>query len=446
MKMFFCVWTLVVLASNALPAAAQSTTDAIVSLADALRLAGEHDPWIDRSSQIEAALADRGVAAGALPDPVLSLGMANLAMDTFRFNQEPMTQAQIGVTQRLPRGRSRELRQQRFADLRDREPEERARRRAEVQRDVTLAWLEAWRAQQSASLLTDSRSLFAYLVELARSRYTAALGRAQQQDVVRAELELTRLEDRLFRQRSDRESALAALGAWLVDPRDGAAARAPAGVSAAKPALQLRVPDFLTLERDALDALVADRLQQHPEVRSLNQRIAASHTERELAEQAYRPALALSASYGYRDDAPTGEARADFFSVGVAVELPLFHASRQDPQVRAATADTESLRTERALLLRDLHSQIQVRLARLRQLERRADLYASQLLPQMAEQASAYLSAYSADEADFSDVVGARVDELDTRIEALQVEADRWATIAELNYLLAAAPSTGDPS
>ncbi|MEE4110296.1 MAG: TolC family protein [Halieaceae bacterium] len=446
MRVFFRAGALFLLASWALPSAAQLSLAAPISLPGALKLAGEHDPWIDRSSQIEAALAERGQAAAALPDPVLSLGVANLPTDSFRFDQEQMTQARIGVTQRLPRGKSRALEQQRFMDLKDREPQERARRRAEVQRDVTLAWLAAWRAQRSAALLEDSRGLFAYLVELARSRYTTALGRAQQQDVVRSELELTRLDDRLYRRRSDRDAALATLAGWLVDPRDGPQGMTLTAVEDAAPELDLPVPGIADLEAAALDAMLASRLQAHPELRSLDQRIAASRTERELAEQAYRPALAINASYGYRDDAPTGDARADFFSVGVALDLPLFTASRQDPQVRAATADTESLRTERALLLRDLHARVRVRLARLRQLEQRADLYRTQLLPQMTEQAAAYLSAYRADEADFSDVVSARVDELNARIEAVQVDAERFGTIAELNYLLAAVPATGDAS
>jgi outer membrane protein TolC len=445
MRVFIHVGTLLALACYALSSSAQPSRNGPISLSGALELAGEHDPWIDRSSQIEAALAERGQAAAALPDPVLSLGVANLSTDSFRFDQEQMTQAQIGVTQRLPRGRSRALEQQRFMDLKDREPQERARRRAEVQRDVTLAWLAAWRAQRSAALLEDSRGLFAYLVELARSRYTAALDRAQQ-DVVRAELELTRLDDRLYRRRSDRDAALATLAGWLVDPRDGLQGETPASVEDAAPELDLPVPGLAKLEATALDAILASRLQQHPELRSLDQRIAASRTQRELAEQAYRPALAINASYGYRDDAPSGDARADFFSVGVALDLPLFPASRQDPQVRAATADTESLRTERALLLRDLHSRIRVRLARLRQLEQRADLYRTQLLPQMAEQAAAFLSAYRADKADFADVVSARVDELNARIESVQVDAARYDTIAELNYLLTTAPATGGAS
>lgn len=410
-----------------------------ISLADALMLSARRDPWIDRSSQMQAALDARGIAAGALPDPVLTVGLANLPTDTFRFNQEPMTQAQLGITQRIPRGDSRELQRRKFTDLSAREPLERAKRRAKVQREVTRAWLGAYRAQRSMALIEANRSLFDYLVDLARSRYSSVLARTQQQDLVRAELELTRLEDRLFRLRSSRDESLAVLAGWLLDPRQGAPAMHVTGVTEEMPPLTLQVPSISALDATALDQFLAARLQEHPHIKSLDQRIAASHTERELAEQSYRPGWSLNASYGYREDNPLGESRADFFSLGVALELPLYTSMRQDPQVRAAVADSEALRTERALLLRELRSGVHMRLAKLTRLRQRAALYRGRLLRQMQEQSEAYLSAYRADEADFNEVVGARIGELNAQIEALNVDVDVAETIAELNYLLAVA-------
>jgi hypothetical protein len=43
-----------------------------------------------------------GRAAEALPDPVLRLGAANLPTDSFAFNQEAMTQFQVGLSQAIP--------------------------------------------------------------------------------------------------------------------------------------------------------------------------------------------------------------------------------------------------------------------------------------------------------------------------------------------------------
>lgn len=416
-----------------------------ISLQQALDAAAARDPWIDRSSLMESALRERGTLAGSLPDPVVSLGLANMPTDSFDFNQEPMTQARIGVTQRIPRGDTRELQQRRFRDLGAQQPLERENRRAQVERDVTRAWLELYRSQESVALVEDSRSLFAYLLDLTRSRYTTASGATRQDNLLRAELELSRLDDRLESVRTARDAAAASLERWLIDPRQvmtEAAGTAVFAVTGQLPSLGLPVD---IADDTALRAQLTQRLPQHPAVLSLDQRIVASRTAVAIAEQAYRPGLSINASYGYRDDTPQGEERADFFSVGVAVEVPLFTSSRQDPQVRAAVADSEVLRTERALLLRDLQSEALGQFARIQRLDERAALYRERLLPQAQERAAVAIAGYRADSADFDVVIRARIDELDARIAALEIDVGRLAAIAELKYLftMAAAPRGG---
>ena len=65
----------------------------------------------------------------------------------------------------------------------------------------------------------------------------------------------------------------------------------------------------------------------------------------------------------------------------------------------------------------------------------------------MHEQAEASLSAYTNDDGDFSEVVRARIAELNARVEALDIEIDRRQTISQLNYFFAGVDATGeDPS
>ena len=80
-----------------------------LELTGAIDAAIENDPWLRQSMQMQDALLEEAVADGALPDPRMTLGVANLPTDTFDTGQEPMTQATIGFTQRIPRGNSRQL-------------------------------------------------------------------------------------------------------------------------------------------------------------------------------------------------------------------------------------------------------------------------------------------------------------------------------------------------
>ena len=86
-----------------------ATPTRTLSLAEAESLALESEPgqlaWLARAAAFES----RSVAAGELPDPSLRLGLANLPIDSGSFSAEPMTQAQIGLRQAFPPGRSRSL-------------------------------------------------------------------------------------------------------------------------------------------------------------------------------------------------------------------------------------------------------------------------------------------------------------------------------------------------
>ena len=74
----------------------------------------------------------QSVAAGQLPDPMVSMGFANVPVDDFDLNQEAMTQFKVGVSQTFPRGDTRVLKQQQLSELSARHPYMREDRRARV--------------------------------------------------------------------------------------------------------------------------------------------------------------------------------------------------------------------------------------------------------------------------------------------------------------------------
>jgi outer membrane protein TolC len=420
-------WLLLVLVlGQALPLRAALT------LEQAVALAGDSDPWLQGSELRESALLAQSTAAGTLPDPVVSLGVANLPTDSWDFDQEAMTQFKVGVSQRFPRGDSRQLERERLALLGSEHPHQRAERRARLEVNISRLWLEAFRARESIRLIEQDRELFEHLVDVAQSSYASALGRTRQQDLVRAQLELTRLEDRLAVLHEHWEMSRSRLGEWLPSA-PGAQLR----LDDSLPAISLLQPQLYRQEVVSASEL-GTLLSAHPAIRSIDRRIDASKTGIALAEQKYRPQWSVNASYGYREDDPVGNDRADFFSLGVAFDLPLFTSKRQDQQVQSAVASSEALRTERALALRKLMSAFEAQRARLHRLDERRALYRDRLLEEIHEQAEASLTAYTNDDGDFSEVVRARIAELNARVEALDIEIDRLQTISQLNYFFAA--------
>lgn len=404
---------------------------AALSLDDAISMAQENDPWLTGSQLREEALLAQGIASSSLPDPMISIGLANLPTDTLDFDQEPMTQFKVGVSQVFPRGDSRALSQQRYRFLGEAQPRQREDRRARVALDVTREWLLAYRASATIELIERDYGLFKQLLDVVQASYTSALGRTRQQDLIRAQLELTRLDERLSRLRENRQTSQSRLLEWLAPVAGGLT---PVLAMDQRPDIALRRRDLVD-EQD--DVAIGSLLGMHPAVQATDAMVLASAATIAIAEQGYRPQFRLDASYGYRDDDPMHGERADFFSVGVAFDLPLFTDRRQDQGVRSATANTEAMRTERALLLRRLYAQFQAESQRLVLLEERQQLYRQRLLAEMREQAEASLAAYTNDAGDFAEVVRARIAELNANIEALDIDIQRLMSINQLNYLMA---------
>lgn len=88
-----------------------------LTLERAIQVAQEQDPWLQSNRYRQQAVAAQSKAASTLPDPMVSVSVANLPVDNFDFSQEAMTQLKLGVSQSLPRGDTLALSEKRLQQL-----------------------------------------------------------------------------------------------------------------------------------------------------------------------------------------------------------------------------------------------------------------------------------------------------------------------------------------
>jgi outer membrane protein TolC len=428
----------------------------------AIKTAQKNDPWLSGNAHQQQAVNLMGQASNSLPDPKVYFGLANLPVGGFDFSQEAMTQAQIGISQVFPRGDTLALKSQQYKTQSEAFPYQRQDREAKVAVTVGRLWLEAYRAQQSIALIENNRALFEQLADVAQANYSSALARTRQQDIVRAQLELTRLEERLDKLRQQKSQSEGMLFQWLINFANTAnTTTAYMNFHNLDFGEQLPQVDLLSFDLLSFDLFSADfshnqnkqssqslktttliqRFEFHPSVQAINKKVMATKTEVHIAEQQYKPQWGVSASYGYRDDAPSGISgiasikRDDLFSVGISFDLPFFTENKQDKEVQSAISKTEAVKTEKLLLLRKLLSAYSNISARLDGVKRRQSLYKSKLLPQIHDNAEATLSAYNNDDGDFLEVVRSRIAVLNTEIDELNLDVDEQQLNLELNYL-----------
>jgi hypothetical protein len=194
---------------------AAENSKSVLSLEQATKIAQENDPWLVGNKHSQDAVKSMSVAAGTYPDPKVNVGLANFPTDTFDINQEPMTQIKVGVSQMIPRGDSLEIKRQQLEVTSEQFPFQRQDRKAKIVVRVSQLWLDAFNAQESIRLIEKDRPLFEQLADVAEASYSSAFGKTRQQDIVRAQLELTRLDDRLTVLKQKKEMQIEMLLEWL---------------------------------------------------------------------------------------------------------------------------------------------------------------------------------------------------------------------------------------
>ena len=413
-----------------------------LTIEKAIKTAQKNDPWLTGNIHKQKSLESMSTAVGTLPDPKISIGLANLPTNGFDFGQEGMTQAKIGITQMFPRGDKLDIQSEQLRIQSEAFPFQRQDREAKVAVTVGTIWLDAYRVQESIALIERNRSLFEQLIEVVDASYSSGLGKTRQQDLVRAQLELTRLEDRLEELEQQKSRFEGMLSQWLTVLSDNNAQSDNIAISIHGLELSKQLPQIELLNHELMQSKswLMDKdlilyFVNHPSIIAIDKKIKATKTGIKLAEQKYKPEWGVTASYGYRADDPMGNSRADLFSIGVTFDLPIFTENRQDQEVKSAISETESVKTEKLLLLRQLLGAYSSAKGRLQRLQDRQILYRTKLLPQMHEQAEASLTAYTNDDGDFSETVRSRISVLNAEIDELTLNVEQQKLHLELNYL-----------
>ncbi len=428
-----------------------SSTSKPLTLEKAIKSAQVNDPWLTGNIHRQKAIESMSVAVSTLPDPRISLGLANLPTNGFDFGQEAMTQAKVGIAQMFPRGDTLNIKSQQLRIQSEAFPYQRQDREAKIAVTVGSLWLDIYRVQESIALIEKNRSLFEQLADVSEASYSAALGKTRQQDIVRAQLELTRLDDRLDKLEQQKNRYEGMLSQWLTTfllvngstgNKSSQSAELLTNFSLHNIVLSQQIPQIDLLNFDLIyrknwqkPRELVHYFKSHPSVIAFDKKVSATKTGINLAKQKYQPEWGVSASYGYRADDPMGRSRADLFSVGVTFDLPLFTENRQDKEVQSAIYRTEAVKTEKLLLLRQLLGSYSSAKGRLLRLKDRQSLYKSKLLPQIYDQAEASLTAYTNDDGDFAEVVRSRIAVLNAEIDALTIDVEEQKINLELNYL-----------
>ena len=383
----------------------------VLELQDARSRALSSNPGLAEMQERYEALTHIAPQVSSLPDPVVSLNAMNFPWNSFDVNQEPMTQVQLGVSQMLPFPGKLGLREDVALFEAEAALNSVDEMRLNLDMNVTVTWWEIYFLDRSLETVLRNQALFRQFVEIAQTKYE--VGNGLQQDVLLAQLELSKLLNSEIQLRSMREKGLIRLNVLMDVSPDMPASLpvempAPSGVIAGESILFQRA------------------LETRPILKQEHASIEASKSRLALAKKDYYPDFKLGVFYGNREEDDFGRSRKDLLSVMLSVNVPLYAGTKQSEAVKQRSRELAkskyALIDQQNMVLSSISSSVTEHDQAAEQLY----LFGEGILPQARQTVESMLVGYQVNEVDFLNLVGSQV-------TLLNYELQYWKAFTEIH-------------
>lgn len=387
----------------------------LLTFESALAIASENNPDLAQIKARAEAMAAIPSQVGTLPDPMISIGALNFPVDTFDTRQEPMTQIQFGLSQTIPFPGKLGLREQ-AAEYEATAALQNVTEATEWLRShVKNTWWQLFFLDRALQVIDNNQMLLRQFIRIATTKYE--VGEGLQQDVLLAQLELSQLLDHQLKLEGARRNDVARLNA-LLDRAADRPVSLPESVDVALP--ELLAENDLYRQADEVRALLAAKREV----------VHAAESRLDLAKKDYYPDFTIGAAYGIRDNTLTGADRADFFSMKLSMNVPIFAASKQDKAVDQRTSELLQHKYDLQDQWNKVRSQISQAYSDYRRAKDQYILFKTGIIPQARQTVASMLAGYQVSKVDFLNLVR-------SQITLFNYEVQYWQAFTEANQALA---------
>jgi len=404
-------------------AVAEDLPTSEIHLPDLVREALERNPEVQMAARMVEAKHARVPQAGALPDPVLMYGVENegrpVPFETLGTNG--FSDVYVGFTQEIPFHGKRGLREKVAGEEASAEEwaYEGIRRRIAAQ--VAEAYYDLYATHAALGIVDESLRLLDQLTKVARARL--AVGQASQQDVLDAEVELSRLEERkstLERRRATTEAVLQRL----------LLRTAPAPLGRTAPVL--KTPLVANL-----DELLARAEQESPVVHEAETRKSKAERTVDLARKERLPDFGVKVAYYNRGGLDP------WYSFGGTLSLPIYAGRKQKQAILEASADLGAARSAREAAASEVRFEVTESYFMASTADRLLRLYDEGILKQARLSLDSAIAQYQVGKVDFLTLVSSWRRLLDYNLAYHEQLAEHEKALARLAVHVSASPGQG---
>jgi cobalt-zinc-cadmium efflux system outer membrane protein len=354
------------------------------------------------------AIDDPSFSYRAWGTPILAPWNVNQTQHMFMFNQT------------FPAAGKRELRYQMASQTVDIAEAELEARKLDVAARVHLTFYELLRNEDELRLHDEQIALARQAVASARIKYT--VGRVPQQDVLKAQIAVTKLADHLAMFLQDGDLARARLNTLM--GRDPASPLEVEGDYSAPAVL----PNVTELNQIALD--------HRPELKAIEADVRQLETKVRLTQKNYKPDISVGAGYMLM---PSGSMNRNGYMAELSFNLPWLNRSKHDAEIGEAQSQVNVRRAELETQKAMVFQAIQEAVIRANTAARLVEIYRDTLRPQAQATLRAASAAYQTEQTDFLNLIDSQNTALDVEYSYYRALAEFDSRVAELEGIIGAA-------
>ncbi|WP_240945984.1 TolC family protein [Pseudomaricurvus alkylphenolicus] len=414
-KLLLAIAPLLIAADNLY---ADEVNPVVLNENSAVEVAVSDNPNLAEVQERYKALLEVPSQVGTLPDPMVSLNAMNFPTDTFDRDQEPMTQLQVGVSQVIPFPGKLGLKEEAAEYDAKAAGHSVDEVRLQLVKNVKSKWWQLYYLDRALDTVKNNQALLRQFITVAQTKYET--GKGLQQDVLLAQLELSRLMDQEIQLRAIRRNQVIKLNILMDRPANDVIVL-PDQVSKSMPALADESTLYLQAE------------SSRPLLKQMETKIEAAQSRLDLAKRDYYPDFKLGVTYGDRtgdNPPPMGGSRSDFFSVMVGVKVPLYSGRKQSKAVSQRSSELQmnryALLDEKGLVTAAISSAV----TDYQEAKQQFSLYGSGIIPQAQQTVQSMLAGYQVSEVDFLNLVR-------SQMTLFNYELQYWKALSDAKQALA---------
>ena len=402
-----------------------ATDQSVLKLDEIVGIALTKNPAVQNASHAVSAERAKVPQAKALPDPTVGVGWMGNPRPFSVQTGDPSSYRSVSAMQILPFPGKRSLRGQIAGKEADASQWDLEAVRRRVAADVKAAYYDYWYYDKAIGTTQENRELLTKLSQIAEARYR--VGKGTQADVLRSQVEISMLLQKLTTLEQQRATAQARLNTLLARDPD----------SPLPPAANIAGPSPLNY---SLEDLYQAARENDPEYQRMQKMVERNQLAANLAQKDYLPDLSVGYMYEQRPAMP------DMHGFTFTVNIPVFYKSKQREEAQQAKEEELSASSARENRQNELYFALKQNYLAAKASENLLKLFSQGVVPQSSLALESSMSAYQVGNVDFLTLIGNFTTVLNYQTDYYRELANYQTSLARMEALTNAELTTTPPA